>query len=218
MKSIMVTPFTERLAYFRELPIVGSSVKVCHQRADERTRRLTATAIDRCSHAVAYALILSGWLSDRKPVSISIVTSELSVLSNDSRGRRVPALWQVTLRPDLLPHGQAASVRRRLDKRCAHRGTSSGRRTQFRQAAFPQIRVSVWSGAGSNRRPSAFQVNRTTARTAPTRSTTPVDCRAELDVRRGTADQRDDRHCVPTAAGASGSGVRSASSRLSREY
>jgi hypothetical protein len=37
---------------------------------------------------------------------------------------------------------------------------SSGRRTRFRKATFPQIRDTVWSGAGSNRRPSAFQVNR----------------------------------------------------------
>jgi hypothetical protein len=34
---------------------------------------------------------------------------------------------------------------------------SSGRRTRFRQAAFPQIRDTVWSGTGSNCRPSAFQ-------------------------------------------------------------
>jgi hypothetical protein len=30
----------------------------------------------------------------------------------------------------------------------------------FHQVAFPQIREDLWSGAGSNRRPSAFQVNR----------------------------------------------------------
>jgi hypothetical protein len=29
----------------------------------------------------------------------------------------------------------------------------------FCQVTFPQIREAVWSGAGSNRRPSAFQVN-----------------------------------------------------------
>jgi hypothetical protein len=55
--------------------------------------------------------------------------------------------------------GHAASARRRLVKRCAHRGTSSGRRTQVRLVAFPQIRDDVWSGTGSNCRPSAYKAN-----------------------------------------------------------
>jgi len=33
----------------------------------------------------------------------------------------------------------------------------SRRRTRFRQATFPQVRDTVWSGTGSNCRPSAFQ-------------------------------------------------------------
>jgi DNA-binding SARP family transcriptional activator len=37
---------------------------------------------------------------------------------------------------------------------------SSGRRTRFGQATFPQVREAVWSGTGSNCQPSAFQVNR----------------------------------------------------------
>ena len=38
--------------------------------------------------------------------------------------------------------------------------TSSGARTRFHEVAFPQVRDTMWSGAGSNCRPSAFQVNR----------------------------------------------------------
>jgi hypothetical protein len=49
-----------------------------------------------------------------------------------------------------------ASVSRKLYERCAHRagGAPSSATWRFRRSA------TMWSGAGSNRRPSAFQVNR----------------------------------------------------------
>jgi hypothetical protein len=46
---------------------------------------------------------------------------------------------------------QGSSISAVRIERTAHR---------FRQATFPQIRDTVWSGTGSNCRPSAFQVNR----------------------------------------------------------
>jgi hypothetical protein len=54
---------------------------------------------------------------------------------------------------------------------------SSSRRTTVPFGAFPLVRGDLWSGAGSNRRPSAFQVNRAKRyadlrkRTSPTSET-----------------------------------------------
>jgi hypothetical protein len=74
---------------------------------------------------------------------------------------------------------------------------SSGQRTRSRKVAFPQIRDEVWSGAGSNRRPSAFQVNRAERyadlrkRTSPT-SETALGGRCEIHA---------NRHQVPRPSG-----------------
>jgi hypothetical protein len=48
-------------------------------------------------------------------------------------------------------------VQQKLDKRCALRAVGA---PGVPLGAFPLVRGCLWSGAGSNRRPSAFQVNR----------------------------------------------------------